>query len=533
MTHRLATFDVEPGPELGRGASTIVYLGRHRTTGEKIALKVAVDSTDVATTLRLRHEATVLAQLQHPRLVPYIGLLESRHDVALLTSAAAGGSLYGLLGTCGPVTNDRGIDLARQILLGVCHVHARRMVHGDITPANILLPTRREVWLADFDRARTEGDVHAPSAGTPRYVAPEVGSGRSPHAGSDVWSAVGCCVELLTGTVPQDSEQADALLAHQPTAIRAALVRALDAVPDRRPTAAELVNAFAGSTSPDRCPPPSSANKVTPATPTTVGTTATTDETVNTGRNGPSDQRGRTSITSVPPPPTVELPTVELPTVEPKGEHPPTASTRRRQVVRCASVAAATVGFGLVALGGLAAKQTPAETFTGAAILSITPSGASPGSPIGGPCAAVPGGSAPLTRVVNSAAGTSLRFVRVDGQVGSPDCRTPVVWAPATGTLSIDGTGGHPVATYTLGRPGDRLLLGDWNADHLDEPAIYRPSTGMLYRFDGWAGSDAPRSTNSVERTGVLDGSVTVTPGGGNGGGDRNGDRIVVSRERG
>ena len=44
---------------------------------------------------------------------------------------------------------------------------------------------------------------------------------------------------------------------------------------------------------------------------------------------------------------------------------------------------------------------------------------------------------------------------------------------------------------YQVGRPGDLLLLGDWNCDRIDTPALYRPTTGEVFRFDAWAGAGA------------------------------------------
>jgi hypothetical protein len=102
-----------------------------------------------------------------------------------------------------------------------------------------------------------------------------------------------------------------------------------------------------------------------------------------------------------------------------------------------------------------------------------------------------------------------------------------VVWDTAVARLVVPPTSA-PVsggATYQLGAPGDRLLLGDWNADGTDEPALYRPSTGQVFRFDGWAGADSPRPNTSVEATGVAGGRAWVDRRAGNGP-----DAVAVAR---
>ncbi|MGH9178930.1 MAG: hypothetical protein ACRD0N_10305, partial [Acidimicrobiales bacterium] len=68
--------------------------------------------------------------------------------------------------------------------------------------------------------------------------------------------------------------------------------------------------------------------------------------------------------------------------------------------------------------------------------------------------------------------------------VDGDGCRTPVVWHD-----NVLEAGG---ARYRLGRPGDQLLLGDWDCDGRDTPALYRPSTGQVFVFTDWAGTGAP-----------------------------------------
>ncbi len=54
---------------------------------------------------------------------------------------------------------------------------------------------------------------------------------------------------------------------------------------------------------------------------------------------------------------------------------------------------------------------------------------------------------------------------------------------------------------YQLGRPGDTLVLGDWDCDGRDTPALYRPS-GETFLFDAWAqeGEDLPAASRGEHR---------------------------------
>ena len=57
---------------------------------------------------------------------------------------------------------------------------------------------------------------------------------------------------------------------------------------------------------------------------------------------------------------------------------------------------------------------------------------------------------------------------------------------------------GHPATRFTLGEPGDIALLGDWQCRGNFTPAIYRPSTGQVFVFDGWANADRSRTSSSM-----------------------------------
>jgi hypothetical protein len=42
-------------------------------------------------------------------------------------------------------------------------------------------------------------------------------------------------------------------------------------------------------------------------------------------------------------------------------------------------------------------------------------------------------------------------------------------------------------ARWTVGEPGDSVLVGDWNCDGIATVAVLRPASGEVFVFDGWA----------------------------------------------
>ncbi len=78
----------------------------------------------------------------------------------------------------------------------------------------------------------------------------------------------------------------------------------------------------------------------------------------------------------------------------------------------------------------------------------------------------------------------------VPGDPEGSGCTITILWWPDRAEAERpdpDGTRHR----FALGRPGDQLLLGDWDGDGRDTPALYDPSAGTVTRFDGWAAAGA------------------------------------------
>ena len=83
--------------------------------------------------------------------------------------------------------------------------------------------------------------------------------------------------------------------------------------------------------------------------------------------------------------------------------------------------------------------------------------------------------------------------------------RPTLVWPPPPADPVIVEADG---ARYEVGRPGDEVVLGDWDCDGTSTPALLRPSTGDVFVFADWA--DAGRDI-TVEATTQLPGASAIT----------------------
>lgn len=92
-----------------------------------------------------------------------------------------------------------------------------------------------------------------------------------------------------------------------------------------------------------------------------------------------------------------------------------------------------------------------------------------------------PGGVRPAPTAACAAVDAPLR-ADVDGD----GCDDPVEWRAADAEVAYPGPDGT-VLRFRVGRPGDDLVLGDWDCDGTATAAVVRPETGETFVFDAWA----------------------------------------------
>ena len=99
----------------------------------------------------------------------------------------------------------------------------------------------------------------------------------------------------------------------------------------------------------------------------------------------------------------------------------------------------------------------------------------------------------------------------VPGDVDGVGCTVGLTWWPDRAVVEQPEPNGAR-RRFALGRPGDQLLLGDWDGDGVDTAALYDPAAGTVTRFDGWAGSGEPLRGTLVRSDAPLAGIARVRP---------------------
>ena len=163
---------------------------------------------------RFAEEARVATSLSHPHIVPVFEFGELDGGYFLVMEWLRGGNLAGVAGVDRePLPWAATALIGTQLCDALAYVHARtnkssaHLVHGDVTPRNVLFSTDGHALLADFGLARFAGRGRA---GTLRYQAPEQARGEAFDARADLYALALVLAEAATGrpAYDRDSERA-------------------------------------------------------------------------------------------------------------------------------------------------------------------------------------------------------------------------------------------------------------------------------------------------------------------------------------
>ncbi|MGP4017714.1 protein kinase domain-containing protein [Saccharopolyspora sp. 5N708] len=245
---------------IGSGGNGAVWRANDEELGRNVAIKHALSqhSEQGAERVgRMRREARVLAQVNHPNVVTLFDVVADSGEWLLVMEYLPVPDLA-QHGTLPPA---RVARLGAQLAAGLAAVHAEGLVHRDIKPGNVLVTVDDVAKLSDFGVSRA---VHADVtltdtgllSGTPGFISPEVANGTEPTAASDVFSLGATLFAAVEGVSPfGDSKNPHVLLRraaegdvsapHQAGPLAAALSALLRVDPAKRPTAAEAASMLA------------------------------------------------------------------------------------------------------------------------------------------------------------------------------------------------------------------------------------------------------------------------------------------------
>ncbi len=241
---------------IGTGASSIVWAAEDVDTGVQVAVKVMDPGRlHVGHLMELAaRESAILAAVEHPHIVR----LHRAHpladgSVALVLDLADGGSLAALVGARGRLEPGEVVTVGTPLAQALDALHERGVIHGDLTPGNVLFCGAGRPLLSDFEAARFVGEGHPPVVpATAGFAAPEVLAGDLPTEAADIYGLGALIWFALTGRSPAAPALEGTLTPREPAELApllgagfAPVVAAmLAADPHRRPTAAQAAVAL-------------------------------------------------------------------------------------------------------------------------------------------------------------------------------------------------------------------------------------------------------------------------------------------------
>jgi eukaryotic-like serine/threonine-protein kinase len=198
--------------KLGSGGMSTVYLARDTTLDRPVAVKVMHrEMSEQADQLeRFRQEARAVAKISHPNVVSVIDAGEDGGYPYIVFEYVEGETLKARINRVGALDVQESLAYAIEIARGLTVAHARKMVHRDIKPQNVLIDAEGRAKLTDFGISRQlEQDGMTATGrvlGTTDYVAPEQAMGRGADQRSDIYSLGVVLFEMLTGGVPFEAD---------------------------------------------------------------------------------------------------------------------------------------------------------------------------------------------------------------------------------------------------------------------------------------------------------------------------------------
>jgi hypothetical protein len=175
---------------VGSGGMGMVWGAWDPELERRVALKL-VRIVGAGARERMLREGQVLARLSHPNVVPIYDVGVMGTQVYLVMEWVRGETLREL--AQGKPSERELVDAYRQAGAGLAAAHEAGLVHRDFKPANAMRGEDGRVRVLDFGIAADEASA-APSAGTPRYMAPEQRIGEPATPASDQYAF---CISLL------------------------------------------------------------------------------------------------------------------------------------------------------------------------------------------------------------------------------------------------------------------------------------------------------------------------------------------------
>ncbi len=207
--------------ELGRGSSSVVFLGHHIKFDREVAVKIIPKSKHKT----FNNEIAINVQIDLPHIVPVIQTGETKNYYYIIMEAINGPDLNEVIAKCHStalqgckkISLEQTLRCIIPIIDALICIHEEGIVHCDIKPANILIDTKKaRVYLSDFgislDNNYSQTKHHTIVKGSPLFIAPEQITGKEIDHRADIYAIGITMLKMLLGFVPSRDKSSEEVI---------------------------------------------------------------------------------------------------------------------------------------------------------------------------------------------------------------------------------------------------------------------------------------------------------------------------------
>ncbi len=204
----------EIGKKLGEGTFSKVYIGTHKKTKEKVAIKIMSKNQikEESDKIRIIKEINIHKRCHHTNIIQQYNIIETKNLIYIITEYASNGELFDYIVQKKKLYEIEACRLYNQLISGLEYLHKQRICHRDLKPENLLLDTNKILKIADFglstfyNKNNKNYQLKTP-CGSPCYAAPEMVSGKKYNASQvDIWSSGIVLFTMVCGFLPFEDD---------------------------------------------------------------------------------------------------------------------------------------------------------------------------------------------------------------------------------------------------------------------------------------------------------------------------------------
>jgi eukaryotic-like serine/threonine-protein kinase len=196
--------------ELGKGATSAVYLGLDPFANRKVAVKLVQREVlgDKEHGKRFRKlfltEASLAGKLSHPHIAAIYDAVADEEGSYIVMEYVEGGTLELHTKHDSLLPVNKIVEIIFKCSKALDYAHRHGVIHRDIKPANILLAKETDIKISDFGAALTTAaeTTQVSGIGSPAYMSPEQVQEHQLTHQTDIFSLGVVMYQLLTGSLP-------------------------------------------------------------------------------------------------------------------------------------------------------------------------------------------------------------------------------------------------------------------------------------------------------------------------------------------